>query len=186
MNPRCTIVPMPLRTCGWHRYLLATNPSRVPALVPKPSLMRADTTSRCCHLFNQWKCSLCFIRKQDHFRCLHATYSPADDLLQTLAARKTALELNVMRKACAIAAQAYDRGSLALAPGLTEFEVAQHFQPTLFASSIAESDARYGGQVWCRALIQPRPTSATRAAEAGGWSAVSTTMRCGGSNGKWM
>jgi len=70
-------------------------------------------------------------------------------LLQTLAARKTALELNVMRKACAIAAQAYDRGSLALVPGLTEFEVAQHFQPTLFASSIVESDARYGGQVWC-------------------------------------
>ena len=79
----------------------------------------------------------------------HASYSPADELLQTLAACKTALELNVMRKACGIAAQAYDRGSLALAPGLTEFEVAQHFQPTLFASAKAENDARYGGQVWC-------------------------------------
>ncbi len=79
----------------------------------------------------------------------HAVYSPADDLLQTLAARKTAFELNVMRKACAIAAQAYDRGTQALAPGLTEFEVSQCFQPTLFASSSAEGDARCGGQVWC-------------------------------------
>jgi len=85
-----------------------------------------------------------------------------------------------------VAAQAYDRGSLALAPGLTELQAAECFQPWLFTSALAESDARYGGQVWCRALIQPRPTSATRAAEAGGWSAVSTTMRCGGSNGKWM
>jgi Xaa-Pro aminopeptidase len=83
-------------------------------------------------------------------RCLpHATFSPADELLQSLSARKTAFELNVLRKACEIPARAFDSGSQLLVPGLTEYEAAQCIQPSLFTSSRAEPDARYGGQVWC-------------------------------------
>lgn len=72
-----------------------------------------------------------------------------DDLLNKLSAVKTSFELNMMRQACLVASQAFTKGRAALAPGMTEREAAQCFQPRLLVPSQVGNDVRCGGQVWC-------------------------------------
>jgi Xaa-Pro aminopeptidase len=79
-----------------------------------------------------------------------ATVAPADGLLERLRRVKTAAEVERIRVACDVAADAYSVGRAQLRPGMTEAEAAACFRTPLFTSRPEMLDAVRGdGFAYC-------------------------------------
>lgn len=73
----------------------------------------------------------------------------ADDALETLNAVKTPMEVQLIRRAAAIAGSAFEKGARSLRPGTTEAVVASDFRRGLSTSALAAQAARADGFVYC-------------------------------------
>ncbi len=89
-----------------------------------------------------------------------SSYAPCDELLEQMKAVKTAGELELMRKACDVAAAGFDVAQSAIHPGMRETEVAATIQAAFETATQAESLQRSYGYFFCMS----GPNSATAAA----------------------
>ncbi len=79
-----------------------------------------------------------------------ANLRPADQLLSRMKAVLTPIELDRLRRACRIAAIAFELGRKSLAPGLKETEAAAHFEsPLTTVGTGFEGVERAAGEVSC-------------------------------------
>ena len=90
----------------------------------------------------------------------NANLRSSDSTFAELGARKTNVELKLMRQACSIAAHAFDNGPAFIRPGATEAEVASAFQSAFDTCSLAASLQRSYGTFFCMS----GPNSATASA----------------------
>lgn len=82
-----------------------------------------------------------------------APLSPADEMLQRLTAVKTPREIECIRLACGIVAQAFERGRAAMRIGMSETKAAEFFRGSISVMGTAHPRVRQGanGFAWCMA-----------------------------------
>jgi Xaa-Pro aminopeptidase len=79
-----------------------------------------------------------------------AHVEPADSLLANLAAVKTSEEIDRIRTACAIAAEAFTHGAAAIQPGMSEAEIASVVRDQLSVRGLSRANIRRaGGFAFC-------------------------------------
>ena len=89
-----------------------------------------------------------------------ANLRPADELLSRMKAVLTPIELDRLRRACRIAAIAFELGRKSLAPGLKETEAAAHFEsPLTTVGTGFEGVERAGGEVSCMSGVNSAKAS---------------------------
>jgi Xaa-Pro aminopeptidase len=79
----------------------------------------------------------------------HASFSSCDDLMETMQARKTVVELQIMQKASNIAAVGFAEAERCIQPGARESEVAAAIQAAFEVAGEAESLQRSYGYFFC-------------------------------------
>ncbi len=99
-----------------------------------------------------------------------ATLFPADDILSQLKARKTAIEIDRIRKSCRIAEKAFTKGAASISAGITEIDAANAFRLPLSQGPVEYPEVkRSDGFAWCM--------SGANSALASGAYAISSAKR---------